>query len=284
LPGRSYIWNGTNSSIDTEKDNIVTDFSHFETLLVEFKDLTAYVTLNRPETRNAMNFKMVEELTTLFQGLRENRGVRAIVLSGAGGTFCSGGDIKEMRENRVPDENQRVNLDVMLRACNQASQVIIAKIEGAALGGGFGLACVSDIAIASEDAQFGLPEVRLGVSPAFISPFVIQRVGLTRARELMLSGRRFNGAEAARYHIVSYACPAAEVDTCLQRVLDEIAQGAPGAIAATKELIFTVLDAPLDDTVEYRANLLNRLRQSEEAQEGMMAFIQKRPARWVTGG
>lgn len=261
----------------------MTDFSHFQTLQVTFDDMTAYVVLNRPETKNAMNFKMVEELTLLFEGLKGNRDVRAIVLSGSNGTFCSGGDIKEMRDNTIPDDKHRINLDVMLRACNQADQVVIARVEGAALGGGFGLACVSDIAVASDDAQFGLPEVRLGVSPAFISPFVIQRMGLTRARELMLTGRRFNGTLAKDYGIVHIACPTEELNQHVAAKLHEIRQCAPAAIAATKALIFTVLDTPLDETVEYRANLLNTLRSGEEAQEGMMAFIQKRSPRWVGG-
>lgn len=259
-------------------------FQNLETLEFKIDDFVAYVTLNRPEVKNAMNFKMVEELTNIFIGLRDNRAVRAIVLSGAGGTFCAGGDVKEMRDalmNQIPAKDSGANLDTMLRACNQAAQVVIAKIEGAALGGGFGLACVSDIAIASTTAQFGLPEVRLGIAPAFISPFVIQRIGLTRARELMLTGRRFDGLQAEAYGLVTYACPPEEIEAKLQALLAEIQQCGPNAIAAIKALIFTVLTAPLDDTVDYRANLLDSLRRSPEGQEGMLAFAQKRPAAWT---
>lgn len=259
-------------------------FQHLETLRVELDALSATVTLNRPDVKNAMNNKMVAELTTVFTGLRGNRDVRAIVLRGAEGVFCSGGDIKEMRNDPMPAADSAHNLDAMLRACNEASQVVIAQIEGAALGGGFGLACVSDIAIASETAKFGLPEVRLGVAPAFISPFVLQRVGLTRARELMLTGRRFNGAVAAEYGIVHVVCPPDEVEHSVEVVLDDIRQCAPGALAAVKELLFTVYGQPLDATVEYRANLLNTLRTATEAQEGLQAFLEKRPAAWVTGG
>jgi isohexenylglutaconyl-CoA hydratase len=263
------------------KGFIVSDFDSLETLRVEFGDFTAHVTLNRPEVRNAMNFKMVEEITHVFAALRDNRDVRCVVLSGAGGTFCAGGDIKEMRENNVPNGAARVNLDVMLRTVNQASQVVIARVEGAALGGGLGLVCVSDIAIASEDANFGLPEVRLGISPAFISPFVLQRLGLTRTRELMLTGRRFGSVEALDYGLVHLTCATDEIDDCVRVQLNDIRLCAPGAIAATKELIFTVLENALDDTVEYRANLLNTLRTGAEAQEGMQAFLEKRPAAWV---
>ncbi len=262
------------------------DFSHFEAVSVAFDSerRLAHVTLNRPESKNAMNFRMVAELYEVFSALKGDRSVRAVLLSGAGGTFCAGGDIKEMRDNTVPAQESAGNLDAMLRAVNTADQIVIAKVEGAALGGGFGLVCVSDIAIASTTAQFGLPEVRLGVAPAFISPFVLNRVGLTRARELMLSGRRFNGEKAFEYGIVHQAVAPEELDNAVNWVLEDVRQCAPNAVAATKALIFEVLDKPLDETVAYRANLLNTLRAGEEAQEGMLAFMQKRPARWATGG
>lgn len=259
------------------------DFDSLDTLRVETEDFAATITLNRPDVKNAMNFKMTEEITAVFEALRDNRDVRCVVLSGADGTFCAGGDIKEMRENTVPDNNRRVNLDTMLRTVNQAAQVVIAKVEGAALGGGLGLVCVSDIAIATENASFGLPEVRLGMSPAFISPFVLQRMGLTRTRELMLTGRRFSGIQALEYGLVHLTCPPEDISACVTMQLDEIRLCAPGAIAATKELIFTVLEQSLDESVAYRASLLNRLRGGAEAQEGMRAFLEKRPAAWVRG-
>lgn len=261
----------------------MTDFENLETLLVEQKNFALHVTLNRPETRNAMNNKMVAELTDLFVGLQDNRDIRTVILSGVNGAFCSGGDIKEMRGNSITPADSAHNMDAMLRAVNQASQVVIARIEGAALGGGFGLACVSDIAIAAEDAKFGLPEVRLGIAPAFISPFVIKRIGLTRARELMLTGRRFSGKLAREYGIVHEACSADQLDHFIEIELDEIRHCAPGAIAAIKALIFTVYDTPLEETVAYRAELLDSLRHGEEAQEGLLAFMEKRSPQWGSG-
>lgn len=261
----------------------MSNFDSLETLLVEQQDFTMYVTLNRPETRNAMNFQMVGELTQVFTQLRDRRDVRAIILSGSEGTFCSGGDIKEMRENPVPATESANNLDNMLRAVNQASQVVIAKVEGAAMGGGFGLVCVSDIAIADEETKFALPEVRLGIAPSYISPFVLQRIGLTRARELMLTGRRFNGKLAQVYGIVHEACSNDQLNHFIEVELDEIRQCAPGAIAAIKDLIFNVYRKPLDDTVAYRAELLNTLRTGKEAQEGLLSFIEKRAPVWVSG-
>ena len=258
------------------------------TVAVSIEGFAATVTLNRPEVKNAMSFQMVRDLQTAFDALRENDTVRAIVLTGASGTFCAGGDVNELRaalQNQDGDgENETehaANFDQLLRSVNQAPQVIITRIEGAAMGGGFGLVCVSDIAIASTTAKFGLPEVRLGLIPSFIAPFVIQRLGLTRARELMLTGRRFDGEQAQLYGLVHEVATVETLDGRLQAVLDDIRQCSPKALAACKSLIFEVLDKDLDATVDYRANLLNSLRGSEEGQEGMMAFVQKRAARWA---
>ena len=256
-------------------------FENFKMVLVEVRDYVVHVTLNRPDVKNAMNYEMVTELHTLFTALKDERHVRVIVIAGAAETFCAGGDIKEMRENSIPNHTNGVNLDAMLRACNEADQVVIAKIEGAALGGGFGLACVSDIAIASESAQFGLPEVRLGIAPAFISPYVIQRMGLGRARDLMLTGRRFSGAQAYQYGLVHQVCPPTALETVVENQLEDLRHCAPGAIAAIKRLMFAVADRPLEDTVNYRADLLNSLRAGDEAQAGMKAFLEKKPAPWA---
>lgn len=259
------------------------DFGNLETLLFKQDKFTAYVTLNRPQVKNAMNFKMVEELTRVFTELKHERSIRAIVLSGAEGTFCAGGDIKEMRDHQVPGTQNAANLDNMLRACNEAAQIVIAKVEGAALGGGLGLVCVSDIAIAAANTKFGLPEVRLGIAPAYISPYVLERVGMARSRELMLTGRRFDGTAAYEYGFLHQVCPPDKLDHCVDVELDEIRQAAPEAIEAIKRLIFTVYNQPYEATVAYRADLLNTLRSGEEGQEGLSAFTEKRPPKWVTG-
>jgi isohexenylglutaconyl-CoA hydratase len=149
------------------------------------------------------------------------------------------------------------------------------------MGGGFGLVCVSDIAIASADTKMGLPEVRLGLVPALISPYVIQRLGLTRARELMLTGRRFSGEEARVYGLVHEVCPPDQLDHRVEAVLADLRQCSPNALAACKRLMFAVMDQSLDDTVTYRAALLTELRHSEEGLEGMMAFAQKRKPQWA---
>lgn len=255
----------------------------FETLHITITSPFAYVTLNRPEVKNAMNNQMVLDLIACFEALRDRRDVRAVVLSGVGGTFCAGGDIKEMAQavQSGTADNFSGTLDRMLRAINEAPQVVVARVEGAAMGGGFGIVCVSDIAVARADATFGLPEVRLGLVPALISPYVIERVGLTRARELMLTGRRFKGDEAQQYGIVHEVCLPNDLDDHMSLLLEQLKQCSPNAIAACKRLIFAVKDRPLDETVEYRARLLMELRDSADGQEGIMAFATKRLPQWA---
>lgn len=260
----------------------------FETLAVVLDGPVARITLNRPDVKNAMNSLMVLEITAAFEALRDDRSIRAVVLAGAGGTFCAGGDIKEMaasfQAGELDASRSAAALDVMLRMVNTAPQVVVAQVAGAAMGGGFGLVCVSDVAVASSEARMGLPEVRLGLVPALISPYVIQRLGFTRARELMLTGRRFSGELARDYGIVHEVCLPEDLETRVNAVLNEIQQCGPNALAACKQLLFTVAGKELDETVEFRANLLSSLRRSEEGMEGMMAFAQKRPPQWAVKG
>lgn len=257
----------------------------YETLLLTFDGPFAYLTLNRPHVKNAMNAQMVQELAAAFAALAASREVRAVVLAGAGGTFCAGGDLQEMAaaaqdpaHDPLRDAQQ---FDALLQAVQRAPQVVVVRVEGAALGGGFGLLCVSDIAVAAATAKMGLPEVRLGLVPALISPYVVARVGPTRARELMLSGRRFDGVSAHEYGIVHDVCPPEVLDVALKRVLDDLRQCAPGALAACKRLLLEVADRPPADTLAYRADLLHQRRASGEGQEGMLAFAAKRPAGWA---
>lgn len=258
---------------------------NLETLDVQVEDWVAWVTLNRPDSKNAMNQQMVLDLLAAFETIRNNRDIRAVVLSGSGHTFCAGGDIKEMAAAfQNPELSAQANsaeFDRLLQLVNTMPQVVIAMIEGAAMGGGFGLVCVSDIAVTTETARFALPEVRLGLVPALISPYVIERVGLTRARQLMLMGERFTGDKALEYGLVNYVTHPTAIDDKVQEILAEIQQCSPNAIAACKDLIFMVKDAALDDTVAFRADLLDSIRRTDEAREGMMAFAEKRPAKWV---
>ena len=261
------------------------DLEKLQTLSVKVELSFAHVTLNRPDARNAMNARMIKDLLAAFGVLADNRDVRAIVLGAAGSAFCVGGDLQEMAAvSQHSDEDNLLyarRADAMLKAVSQAPQAVIARVQGAAMGGGLGLVCVSDIAIASSDATFGLPEVRLGIAPAMISPYVLQRLGLTRTRELMLTGRRFGAEQAQEYGLVHHVCAPDDLDSRVQAVLDDLRQCSPNAIAACKPLLFEVLDKDPDATVDYRARLLLDLRRSEEGQEGMKAFVEKRAPKWA---
>lgn len=258
---------------------------NFETIDLEITEPFAHIMLNRPDVRNAMNQQMVRELGETFAGLHDSPAVRGIVLSGAGGTFCAGGDIKEMQASytdpNFDDGAYTEAFDSLLHAINTAPQVVVAAVEGIAMGGGLGLVCVADIAIAAEDAVFGLPEVRLGIIPALISPYIIQRVGVSMTRRLMLTGARFDGREAAAFGLAHEACPANELDERVTATLGDIRECGPEALAACKRLIFEVAGKDLDATAPYRAQLLHERKQSEEGHEGMLAFIQKRKPKWA---
>ncbi len=256
----------------------------FERLTVETIGPVASVTLNRPAERNAMSARMVEELLRCFVALRDDpvhNDVRVVVLRAAGEVFCAGGDLRDLASGAAPNAERVAvgRLDELLRTVNEGPQVVVARVHGAALGGGLGLICVSDIAIAGARASLGLPEVRLGLAPAIIAPYVIARVGLTRARQLMLTGRRCSAAEAVQFGLIHHWCPDDELDTAIDATVREILACAPQALRECKRLLFKV--AAGGETLDYRIDLLNRLRASDEAREGMQAFLTKQPAPWV---
>jgi enoyl-CoA hydratase/carnithine racemase len=257
----------------------------YETLETTQTGSVAFVNLNRPGARNAMNRQMVQDLLAYFTSIGDDRSVRVVVLGANGRIFCAGGDIKEMQAGFTEDEATQVAhvgvFDAMLTAVATAPQVTIARIHGPVLGGGVGLVCVADIAIAAEDATLSLPEVQLGLVPAVISPYVVARVGLAKARQLMLTGARLNGREAAAAGLVTTAVQPDKLDDAVREQANAILQASPQALAACKALLFTVSEKPPTETAVARVQLLHHLRTSPEGQEGMLAFIQKRPPNWV---
>ncbi|MDP2227698.1 MAG: enoyl-CoA hydratase-related protein [Moraxellaceae bacterium] len=262
-----------------------------ETLVLREDGFVLHITLNRPESRNAMSLQMTQELRAVFSAIAQSDSIRAVVLRGAGGHFCAGGDIKDMagaRMQAVQSGNDEAYAELnrafghLITQVDHAPQVVIAVLEGAVLGGGFGLACVSDVAISLESTQFGLPETGLGILPAQIAPFVVQRVGLTQARRLALLGARFNGAEAARVGIVHEAvADSAALDAALDTTLAQIRKCAPGANRATKALLHRVGHEPLESLLDDAARQFARAVAGPEGAEGTMAFVQKRPANWA---
>lgn len=248
--------------------------------------------LNRPESRNAMSLNMVKSIISVFNAIAEDPSVRAVVFRGHGNHFCAGGDIKDMAGIRAAAMNEGTNkpyidfnrtFGAMIELVDQAPQTVVAVLEGAVLGGGFGLACVSDVAIAHQNAQFGLPETGLGILPAQIAPFVVKRVGLTQARRLALLGARFDGEKAVQFGVVhEVAHDESELEQLLESTLEQIKSAAPLASRATKALLHRAstqeaLSGLLDDAAAQFAEAVN----SAEGMEGTMAFIQKRKPTWA---
>ena len=247
--------------------------------------------LNRPESRNAMSLNMVNAIQQVFAHIAEDTSIRAVILRGKGGHFCAGGDIKDMAALRVEaanvgslqpyvDFNRRFG--AMIEQVDQAPQTVVAILEGAVLGGGFGLACVSDVAISRDNAQFGLPETGLGVLPAQIAPFVVKRIGLTQARRLALLGSRFNGETAQKLGVIHEVVrDDIELEQLLADTIQQIKRAAPLASRNTKALLHRTLNEPLDSLLDAAAQQFAQAVGGAEGQEGTMAFIQKRLPNWT---
>jgi isohexenylglutaconyl-CoA hydratase len=247
--------------------------------------------LARPEVRNAMSLAMVSELEAVFDAIRERRDVRAVVLRGSGGHFCAGGDVKDMAGARArpakgdqPDALEVTNrrFGELITKVDRAPQAVVAVLEGAVLGGGMGLACVADVAIARTDARFGLPETGLGIPPAQIAPFLVRRLRLSQARRLAVTGGRFDGREAARIGLVHVLVDDdAALDVALAEVLGQIGRCAPGAIASTKHLMLQVGTVELERVLDEGARRFAEAARGSEGIEGMTASLQKREPSWA---
>ena len=264
------------------------------TLLLKQDGPALHITLNRSEARNAMSLEMVNELMAVFDTIAEDSNIRAVVLRGADGHFCAGGDIKDMSTARARaaeaiakgQDNPFFSLNRqfghLITRVNHAPQVVVAVLEGAVLGGGFGLACVSDVAIAHGKAQFGLPETGLGVIPAQIAPFVVERIGLTQARRLALLGERFTGVEAHSLGVVHFVENDTDnIENTLARVLEQIKRCGPSANRQTKALMHRVGHEPMSTLLDDAAKAFADAVASEEGMEGTMAFVQKRLPSWA---
>lgn len=245
----------------------------------------ARLMLRRPDKRNAMDAVMIGELTQAAAQLAADPAVRVVVLTGEGAAFCAGGDLGWMRAQMAAGATRRAaearRLAMMLRALDTLPQPLIGAIHGDAFGGGVGLACVCDVALASAPARFGLTEVRLGLIPATIGPYVLGRIGAAAARQVMLSGRLFDAAEAVRLGIAARALPVAGLAAAVEVEVDAHLAAAPGAAAAAKRLIRT-LSPPVDDaTIEASIAALVERWQSAEAAEGIAAFFDRRRPDWA---
>src|SRR6185295_1088096 len=261
--------------------------SAFQIMLkLEIRNKVAYVILDRPDVHNAFNEELVRQLTDAFTELGRRDDVRVIVLRANGKSFCAGADLNWMK--RMVQYSYKENLEDargvgrMFLAIAKCPKPVIARVHGAALGGGAGLVAACDIGIAIESVQFGFSEVKLGIIPALISPFVIARVGPGRAREFFLTGERFLAPVAMSIgliqHVVSHE-PA--LDALIDSKISQILTSAPKAVAAAKELVFGVAARTLEGSLDYAAEAIAHARASEEGQAGMQAFLERHKPPWI---
>ena len=257
-------------------------------LVVRHEGAIAYVTLARPGVRNAFDATTIAELTSTFDELGGDAAVRAIVLAGEGSAFCGGADVNWMRASLDLDEEANREdaraMSRMFRTIDRVPKAVVARVHGAALGGGAGLVAVCDIAIASVDARFGFTETKLGILPAVISPFVLAKIGASHARALALTGERFDAARALHVGLVhEIVASEPELDAAVARVVNELQSASPTAIAATKALFARVAASGYDDTLELTTRAIAAQRTSAEGQDGLRAFLEKRSPAWVQG-
>ncbi len=254
-------------------------------LTVERRGLAAYVTLNRPEVHNAFNEALIAELQEAFTRLSEAEDIRAVVLQGAGRSFCAGADLNWMRASLEFTHEQNVadalRMADMFRTIDACRHPVIGRIHGAALGGGAGLTAVCDIAIASDDCRFGFTEARLGIAPAVISPFATRKIGESHTRALFVTAERFDAHRALAIGLVHQVVPQAELDDAVQSALRNIFLSGPAGVRAAKRLAMSVLSLPDAEARDLTAQTIAGLRVSDEGQEGIRAFLEKRTADWA---
>lgn len=269
----------------------LTDFPGDDSIELERDGSILTLWLNRPESRNAMSLSMVKAIQQVFKSIENDLSIRAVILRGKGGHFCAGGDIKDMAQLRgeaITAGSNQPYVDFnrqfghMIEQVDQSPQTVVAVLEGAVLGGGFGLACVSDVAISLSHAKFGLPETGLGVIPAQISPFVVKRIGLTQARRLALLGSRFDGEMAYTLGVVhEVVSDQGALDALLAETIQQIKRAAPQASRVTKALLHRTLNEPLHRLLDDAAQQFAHAVGGAEGMEGTMAFIQKRNPNWM---
>ena len=243
-----------------------------------------HVTLNRPDVRNAFNEIVVQELTHWAETVARDGSVRAAVMGGAGKVFSAGADLTWMsrmvsytHEENVRDAEAAAR---MYGALDALPVPLIGRVHGAALGGGAGLAAVCDVVVAAEGTVFGFTEVKLGILPSMIAPFVLAKIGASAARELFLTGMRFDAQRGREIGLVHAVVPATELDARVEHYVEEILSAAPEAVTTAKALLRRIAGQPADDVRGLTAETIATRRASAEGQEGMRAFLEKRRASW----
>ena len=259
-----------------------------DNIIVERKNAVAIVTLNRPEVRNAFDDALIASLTKVFAEIDRDEGVRAMVLAGAGKAFCAGADLNWMKrmagygyEDNLRDAGA---LAEMLKTLDRMSKPTVARVHGPAYAGGVGLVAACDIAIGTPQAEFCLTEVKLGLSPATISPYVVRAMGERLARRYFLTAEVIDANEALRLRLLSGLCAADELDRSLGKLLDQLVAGGREAHRKIKDLVRAVAGRPADDAlIADTAKRIAEIRVSPEGREGISSFLEKRKPAWVSG-
>lgn len=256
-----------------------------ERIELEIGGPVASVWLNRPEVRNAFDGLMVTELRKVLFDLGTVDAVRVIVLGGRGPTFCAGADLDWMRATTAftREENLRESqaLADLFFTIYQSPKPVVARVQGAAVGGGAGLVAAADIGVAALGTKFAFPEVRLGLIPSVISPYVLGKIGESRARELFLTGERFEAVRALEIGLIAAAVPESDLDTSIGRRVEELLMAGPRAVGEAKALIREVAWRRPEDVHRFTVERIADLRVSTEGQEGMRAFVDKRKPSWI---
>lgn len=257
----------------------------FSTIRVEIDARgVAYLTLNRPARKNAISAEMMDELRQFAMTAPENPAIRVVVLAGADGCFCAGGDLNWMMAQIDADRTGRMieakRLAYMLKALNEMPLPVVGRLEGVAMGGGMGMAAICDVAMAADSCRFGFTETRLGIIPATISPYVIARMGEGRAREVFMSSRLFQGEEACRLGIASKSVPAKALDTAIEAEIAPYLKLPTGAVGRAKRLARSLGPRIDDAVIDATINQLADAWETAEAREGIAAFLEKRRPAW----
>lgn len=257
----------------------------YQTLSFETIDRVARITFSRPEVHNAFHSGVIKEMRQVFAEIAKAKETRAVVLTGEGKSFCAGADLNWMKsvaeygfDQNLAESNELAELFADMYTCTRP---VIGRINGAAIGGGAGFVAVCDIAIAAESAVISFSEVKIGLVPACIGPYVIKKIGEGRARELFITGERLTAQRGKEVGLINWVAQDSDLDHSVDTLLRQILSSGPHAVAMAKELVSTVPEMSPEQYKPYTAELIAKMRASEEGQEGMAAFFAKRKPRWA---
>jgi methylglutaconyl-CoA hydratase len=257
-----------------------------DVLETERRGPAAWLWLNRPEMRNALNDAVLNSISNSLKELEKDPSCRVVVLAGRGQAFCAGGDLSRMEQaskmTRAKSKTEASRFAALLYRMHTFPKPLIARVHGAAFAGGMGLVAACDLVVAAEEAEFCMPEVRIGLVPAMISPYIVRAMGEQQARRYVLTGERLTAREAHRIGFVHECVPAPELEACVDRLAKQLAQAGPKALESSKKLLALVARSPINPALSaHTAGILAETRGGEEAREGIRSFLEKRRPSWT---